>query len=261
MLSFQCNICGNICTAELESLRRETRSCAHCNSTPRTRAVVRALSIGLFEQNLILPQFPIRKELTGLGLTDAESYASQLKERFTYLNTYFHREPRLDIMSDEIEPSRSEANDFIISSEVFEHVLPPVQKAFQHVYKMLKPGGLLVLTVPYGLQSETTEYFPELHQFTLVEKDGVRTLTNITRSGVSQTFRELVFHGGPGATLEMRLFSYSGVLDALIAAGFDQVIVHDTPDFDHGIWWPAPCSFPFTARKSVAIPGTNMGRT
>ena len=72
---------------------------------------------------------------------------------------------------------------------------------------MLRQGGLLLLTVPYGLQPETIEHFPELHEFTLVERDGGCELHNLTKSGVRQTFRNLVFHGGRGSTLEMRVFS------------------------------------------------------
>ena len=36
------------------------------------------------------------------------------------------------------------------------------------------------------------------------------TLTNRTLDGAVQTFTDLVFHGGPGSTLEMRLFSRDG---------------------------------------------------
>ena len=251
-LFFQCNICGTLCTVELASLAREAKSCPNCNSSPRTRAVIRTLSSCLFQENLILSEFPIRKDIKGLGLTDAENYASQLKQKFDYVNTYFHQEPRLDIASDSIAPEQRQVYDFIISSEVFEHIVPPVQVAFDNVYQMLRRGGLLLLTVPYGLQPETIEHFPELHEFTLVERDGGCELHNLTKSGVRQTFRNLVFHGGRGSTLEMRVFCYSDLLRLLSAAGFVDVAVHSAPDFRHGIWWPQPWSLPITARKLPA---------
>ncbi len=97
--------------------------------------------------------------------------------------------------------------DFIISSDVFEHVVPPVSRAFENVWKMLKPGGVFVLTVPYGAQRETVEHFPELNEFSIVERDGSFVLRNKTRTGVLQEFNDLVFHGGPRTTLEMRVFS------------------------------------------------------
>ena len=249
-LFFQCNICGELCTAELQSLARELRSCSRCSSSPRIRAVIRTLSESLFQENLILPQFPTRKDLKGLGLTDPENYASQLRQRFDYLNTYFHQEPRLDIASATVTPEQRQLYDFIISSEVFEHVVPPVQRAFENVYQMLKPGGLLILTVPYGLQAETIEHFPDLNEFTVVERDGAYELYNLTKSGVRQIFRNPVFHGGRGSTLEMRIFSYAGLVHLLNATGFVDMVVHSTPDFRHGIWWPQSWSLPITARKA-----------
>ena len=251
-LFFQCNICGNLCTIELASLSREAKSCPNCSSSPRTRAVIRTLSSCLFQENLILSEFPIRNDIKGLGLTDPESYASQLKQKFDYQNTYFHQEPRLDIASNTVAPERRQAYDFIISAEVFEHVVPPVKVAFENVYEMLRPGGLLLLTVPYGLQAETIEHFPELHRFTIVERDGSYELNNVTKSGVKQTFRNPVFHGGRGATLEMRIFCYSDLLRLLKASGFEDIVVHGSPDFRHGIWWPQPWSLPITARKLPA---------
>jgi SAM-dependent methyltransferase len=251
-LFFQCNICGELCTAELDLLAREVKSCSRCSSSPRTRALIRALSTGLFQQNLIICEFPDRKDLKGLGFTDTESYARRLAQKFDYVNTYFHQEPRLDIASDDIAPDHRETYDFIISSEVFEHVIPPIQAAFEHVHQMLKPGALFVLTVPYGHQPDIIEHFPELYEFSIVQQDGVFELHNITRSGSCQTFRDLVFHGGRGSTLEMRVFSFSGLLQLLHAAGFESVTVHSTPDFRHGIWWPQPWSLPITAKKRRA---------
>jgi SAM-dependent methyltransferase len=248
-LFFQCNVCGELCTVELPSLAREARSCRKCSSSPRTRAIIRTLSESLFQNNLILPEFPIRKDLKGLGLTDPESYATRLEQKFDYQNTYFHQEPRLDIAANDVAPARRQAYDFIISAEVFEHVVPPVEIAFDNAYQMLRPGGLLLLTVPYGLQPETIEHFPELHEFTLVERDGSHELHNITKSGVKQTFTNLVFHGGRGSTLEMRKFCYADLIRLLNKTGFQGIVVHSTPDFRHGIWWPQPWSLPITARK------------
>src|SRR5947208_7764754 len=249
-LLFQCNVCGSSCTAPVESLGREVRSCTRCGSTGRIRAVVQALSSKIFERDLVLNSFPLRADLKGLGLTDAESYASILKTKFNYLNTYLHKEPRLDITRD-AAPERCEAYDFIISSDVFEHVVPPVEKAFGHVYRMLKPGGLFLLTVPYTLQPETIEHFPDLHQFAVVKRDEAYEPHNVTRSGITQTFRNLVFHGGPGLTLEMRVFACSAILRLLKATGFESITVHDTACFRYGIWWPQRIGFPFTAIKPI----------
>jgi len=248
-LCFLCNICGANSLTALHRLSREDVSCNGCGSTPRARAVIRALSLELFGKNLVLGDFGTRPDIRGLGMTDWPGYANTLAEKFNYQNTYYHQEPRLDISAMEM-PAHLLANDFVISSEVFEHVVPPVSLAFENVAKMLKPGGLFILTVPYTNKKETIEHFPELYDFTVVEDNRTFVLRNKTRDGVIQEFRNLVFHGGPGTTLEMRLFSENSLIQYLTDAGFRAIKVHREPDFVHGIWWPERrCSFPISARK------------
>jgi hypothetical protein len=248
-LCFECNICGERCLVAVDQLQREIASCKACGSTPRARAIIRALSLSLFGQNLVLPDFPVSRGISGLGMTDWEAYALILAERFTYTNTYYHKEPKLDISNSEVPESLVQSSDFIISSEIFEHVIPPVRRAFENTFKMLKQGGAFVLTVPYGTQAETIEHFPELNDFTIIADNGSYRLENVTRSGEVQEFHDLVFHGGPGATLEMRVFAEAALLQHLAEAGFEAITVHRTPDFPHGIWWPEPWAFPLSARR------------
>jgi SAM-dependent methyltransferase len=256
ILSFRCNVCGQSGIVYLPALARESASCHGCGSTPRTRAVIRALSVVLFDENSPLVDFPIRKDLAGLGTTDSESYAPLLFQKFDYQNTYFHQVPFLDLGTADLPAELQNSRDFVISSEVFEHVPPPVHRAFENVWKLLKPGGVFILTVPYGKIAETIEHFPELHDFSVVEHGGVFELHNITKSGVKQSFKELVFHEGPGSTLEMRVFSESDLIRHLTKAGFENITIQATPDFSHGIWWPEPWSWPITARKPRISDGT-----
>ena len=247
-LTFQCNVCGGACQWNLDELQRETPSCAACLSSPRVRAIVDILARNFIGESIPLPDFPDRGSMQGLGLTDSESYATRLARKFDYQNTYFHQSPRLDI-GGVLDPTQFESYDFLISSEVFEHVTPPVARAFENVFRLLKPGGLLVLTVPYGKQPETIEHFTELNDFTIDETEGHYVLTNRTRSGVIQKFDQLVFHDGPGTTLEMRVFSEADLLQHLATAGFSDIKFHHEPVFQYGIWWPQPWSRPISARK------------
>ena len=250
-LCFRFNICGGHCQIALDRLRREEASCKGCGSSARMRAIVRVLSTQLFGENLLLGDFPARPDIRGLGMTDWKGYADRLAEKFSYRNTYYHQEPRLDISAVEI-PAHLLSNDFVISSEVFEHVVPPVSRAFENVWKMLKPGGLFILTVPYANKKDTIEHFPELYDFTVVVDHEALVLRNKTREGVVQEFRNLVFHGGPGTTLEMRVFGEEDLLQHLRDAGFEETKVYRTPDFLHGVWWPEPWSLPISARKGTS---------
>jgi SAM-dependent methyltransferase len=249
-LCFRCNICGERCQTALDRLGREEVSCKGCGSSPRARAIIRVLSTQLFGKNLLLSDFPARRDIRGLGMTDWKGYATRLAEKFSYRNTYYHQEPRLDISAVEI-PAHLVSNDFVISSEVFEHVVPPVSRAFENVSKMLKPGGLFILTVPYTNNKDTIEHFPELYDFTVVEDHEAVVLRNRTREGVIQEFRNLVFHGGPGTTLEMRVFSENSIIQHLSNAAFHAIKVHRGPDFAHGVWWPESWAFPISARSNM----------
>ncbi len=140
MHHFTCNICGSAASAELPD--REASSCGNCGSNVRFRWIVHALSVGLFGESLPLAQFPARKRVRGLGMSDPQQIADVLSKRFDYKNTFYHREPRFDIMEGK---GKAEfdfgAFDFIVASEVFEHVQGPVQTAFDNLARLLKPGG------------------------------------------------------------------------------------------------------------------------
>ncbi|MGI8890879.1 MAG: methyltransferase domain-containing protein [Chthoniobacterales bacterium] len=180
------------------------------------------------------------------------NYAVGLAEKFDYQNTYFHRSPHLDIAADLTEAQMG-LYDFVISSEIFEHVLPPVDHAFRNVHRLLKPGGLLILTVPYGLKADTTEHFPQLHDFTITGDGDHRILTNRTRTGEIEKFENLVFHGGVGATLEMRVFCEQDLVRRLVQAGFSEITLHQESVLEYGIVWPQLWSRPISAVKPSSL--------
>jgi len=132
---------------------------------------------------------------------------------------------------------------------VFEHVPPPLRPAWAGLFELLRPGGLLVFSVPYRADGETVEHYPDLHDYEIVTRDGEHVLRNATRDGRVCEHRDLVFHGGPGETLELRMFGLDDVLASLAATGFADVRVRREPDIDHGVWWPGWDGWPVTARR------------
>jgi GT2 family glycosyltransferase/SAM-dependent methyltransferase len=243
---FLCNICGTASGVRRGQLQREVASCPTCNSTVRFRSVIHVLSVELFGESLVVTDFPVRKDIRGIGMSDWTVYATSLAEKLDYMNTFFDEQPSLDIMNP--DDKYLSQNDFVTCSEVLEHVPPPVSPAFVNLRRLLKPGGLLVLTVPYSEEGATRENFPDLHDFKLVFDGDRKVLRNVTREGVEQRFENLTFHGGPGFTLEMRLFSREGLFDELEAAGFTDVKVHSEAVPEYGIEWTEPWSLPLTAR-------------
>ena len=124
--------------------------------------------------------------------------------------------------------------DYLISSDVFEHTPPPVDVPFKNASKLLKKGGTFILSVPTA--QEYVEHFPELNKFEIIETKAGYVLANATSSGALQIRSDLTFHGGPGSTLEMRIFSEEKVNSLLQANGFGNAIRVNTLIPEYGIY-------------------------
>lgn len=242
---FTCNVCtaGNEATV----FPREEPTCTSCGSTLRFRGVVAALSISLFGRSLRIDEFPLAKT-SGIGMSDWSGYADRLGARLDYRNTFYDREPRLDITA-ALPAGLTGSCDFLISSEVLEHVPTPVERAFANCFALLKPGGVFVFTVPWHTHGATDEHYPDLHEFAIVPLGDAPVLVNRARDGHIEVFEDLVFHGGEGQTLEMRVFTRPDLLAHLSAAGFVDIRVFDDTIAEHGIVWSEPWSLPIVARR------------
>ncbi|WP_297324712.1 methyltransferase domain-containing protein [Nitrosomonas sp.] len=258
-LTFCCNICGATNTDVALDLvsNREASSCKECGSSLRVRSVIHALTSEIFGDSLPLPSAPISKSIRGVGMSDWEGYAKPLARIFSYHNSFYHQEPRLDITN--VPESEFEKYDFLISSDVMEHVPKDVDKAFAFMAKMLKPGGFLVLTVPYKPDGDHEEFYPDLHEYRLISTAGKTFLYNRTSEGIEQIYDNLVFHGGDGFTLFMRMFSEAGLIKILEDSGFDGGIkIYRDDDPRYGIVWPISWCLTIVARKAQHA-GSNPG--
>jgi SAM-dependent methyltransferase len=198
-MPFTCNVCGHagneLLPAHYEN--PETPSCTACASNVRFRWLADRLARELFGRRLMLPDFPANPSIRGLGLTDPISIAERLAARFTYVNTHFDIEPRLDIRTG---GSPVGELDFLIASEVFEHVEPPVSVAFRNAARLLKPNGFLLLTTPWIWDGTGRDALPELHDWRLDYAGGKWSIVNRTPDGRTEYFRDVRPDGGPGRT-------------------------------------------------------------
>jgi SAM-dependent methyltransferase len=167
-----------------------------------------------------------------LGLSDAQTLEEFMLDQswMTYLNTFIDTEPTLDVSN----PDAKFANscDVLISSDVFEHVMHPLSNSILGAKKILKPGGWLILTMPWTKFGNSVEHYPWMRSYDLDEMGDV---FGISISGERIKIDNPIFHGGSGQTLEIRFMSLYSLIDLLHLCGFEQISVLDQDDLENGI--------------------------
>src|ERR1700736_2766401 len=201
MIEFQCNVCGIANRCPESEFSRESACCSLCGSTVRMRGAIAALSVALYGRAYEIARFPRHPRFRGLGISDWDGYVERLPLVLDYHCTYYDQPPRLDITA--VPEAERGRYDFVTAIDVFEHVPPPVSRGFAGAASLLKPGGVLVLSVPYSLDDRTIEHFPNLHDFEIVDHGGAPRLVNTTVDGRVEVFDDRVFHGGGGKKPEM----------------------------------------------------------
>lgn len=211
-----------------------------------------ALTERLYGSCNTLSELRVCKEISGLGMSEWEGYANRLSELFEFTNTFYHQQPLLNIANTN-SSSNYKNLDFVICSEVFEHIDPPISLGFANLSGLLKPGGILIFSVPYVRGAATQEHFPGLFQYKLLELGGEWILVNKTTSGEYNMHRHLLFHGGPGSVLELRIFDENDLVEALSASGFRDIKIHNTACLETGYCWFAG------AKQNIPYQGVDYG--
>ena len=205
----------------------------------------------VFGRSLVLADFPKIKAIRGLGLTDQTSYAQILAEKFDYTNTYYDREPRFDLAQP--HPALAGSYDFILMADVLEHIAPPIECALQEACRLLKPRGFLGITVYCNSADQMREHFPELNEYRIVQVGEAQILVNRKRDGSLELRDDLIFHGGSGATLEMREFGITALEGKLLSTGFREVFFFSENVPEIGVIFDHDVSQPLIARKEPFV--------
>lgn len=260
LYNFKCIITGkHVSLSESDAwISREGMEFDGCTS--RLRAMIYLLSKQLFDKPTCLIDFPINKNIKGIGMSDAPEYAIPLSEKLDYTNTYYEKEPFLDIYK--LTEKQKNSYDFVLTTDVFEHIPPHpgLNIAFKNLYDLLKPNGFVIFGVPFSLDEKTIEHFPNLYNFHFTTENKI-ILHNQTINNVYEKFEDLCFHGGPGditqnkgngSTLEMRIFCKKDLVKRFYSAGFREIEflnIEDPIIKNYGIYWEGPWSLCMIVRK------------
>mgnify|MGYP001185101073 CR=1 FL=1 len=188
-----------------------------------------------------LREQPARRSINAIGMSDTPIYANILAEKLSYRNTYLHTDPHLDLCDPDSIGKYSDL-DLVICSEVIEHTKDPPVVVLGNMLRMLRPGGVLILSAPTYRMAETIEWYPGATSVRVVENGSGLHVEWKTIRGVDYVDTAPNFHGGPGDVLEMRIISHSSLLNAAKACGFEA----DTLEFDaaRGYDWPIVPEYP-----------------
>jgi SAM-dependent methyltransferase len=232
---FLCNVCGTSNYLPLKSiLTREYGYCANCQCYGRLRSMMYAVADRFSPGEIVLARMKPRKDIRGIGCSDW-GYADLLAEKFDYVNTFYDHDPQLDLCNIDWTRYAPGSIDFITCTDVLEHVAPPIEKTFENMRRLLRPGGVAILTVPTSLEPATREHFPQLHDWRIEGENADRVLVNRRSNGDFERFDNLCFHGGEGMTLEFRLFSRQGLLKTIEQAGLRAARIYERTIDAHAI--------------------------
>jgi len=179
----------------------------------------------------------------GVGLSDVPPLVPALTSKLAFTNTYYHQFPHLDIT----QPPEDLIGqlEFIVCSDVLEHVPPPLELALAGLLACLQPGGFAVITVPVAGET-TNERYPGLVDFEVVAESSGQVVRWTDADGIRHSDTAAEMHGGSGLTLAFRLFSARDIEARLLAAGFASV------------WEPPP--MPELGVPEIANPGIFLAR-
>ena len=90
---FTCVVCGRMSRAGVPG--RESMQCDRCGATWRARAMVLGVLQSLGHSNTTLRDVQEDWSIRGLGTSDDIKIAKKLFNKFDYVNTYYHKGPKL----------------------------------------------------------------------------------------------------------------------------------------------------------------------
>jgi SAM-dependent methyltransferase len=236
-----CCICGQD-IASLEHIHREMAFCPGCGSNARFRGLIYAVLKHVFKDTSQPLKTQIAKpDVSAIGVSDTPIYANLLEDKLGYTNTYYHKDPHLDLC-DPASVAKFTGLSLIICSDVIEHTKDVPIVVLGNMLGMLRPGGIVVLSAPTYWMPESLEWYSGARSIQVVAQDHRYVVLWKTIRGVEYVDTSPVFHGGPGDVLEMRLLSHSGLLAAASSLGFEV----ETLEFDleKGYEWPIRAEVP-----------------
>lgn len=215
--SGHCALCDRATSFALgggASPMREGLTCAHCGCNARQRAAAMVLASALpdiatarvYATEHASPFYIALRRRSGQLI--GSEFGTSLQQRLRLSSWLWRHGAPGWIRSEDVTAlkMRDASLDGVISLDVLEHV-PDYRQALREFARVLRPGGALVLTVPWYEHAEASE-----------------PIARLASNGESEHLGEPEFHGDPlsGGVLCFHHFGWDLLAD-MRAAGFSDV--------------------------------------
>ena len=214
---WRCILCSSFNFSSSQPIR-EASNCRSCGSTWRARSVTLNLLAGLGYPIVRFDSIKSDWSRIGLGISDDINVASRVATKFFYSNSYYDVFPLLDIRK--VPSVAKRAFEFVICSDVLEHIDTGLDFAVEGIASMLKPNGFAVISVPILVDQANLEFYPNLSTFEILNGEVHWTDTN----GEKMVDTNPEFHGGRGQNLAFRQFTDDSITSTLLNNGFSKII-------------------------------------
>lgn len=160
----RCLICGHrtvFACIDRDSLRNGM-ICLFCRSASRNRHVAKAI-LGIDDRGgKSIADLPATGEVSIYNTSTDDCFGRVLRDCDGYFSSCYKDgvapgteiSPRTSCQNIEALTYPDNSFDFVITEDVFEHVRHP-EKGFREIYRVLKPGGYHVFTVPFYFDRPT----------------------------------------------------------------------------------------------------------
>lgn len=173
-----CSVCQKrTIFVSFDNWLRESYRCAFCHSSPRQRALIKVLNDNVpeWKQKRIHESSP-----SGAVHRMLKKYCADYTYSFFYEDKELGKTISAGCTNQNLENLKFEDNSFdiFITQDVFEHINNPFA-AFKEIYRVLKPGGVHIFTVP-------------------IDSPLKRTVPRISiENGIRKPILPEVYHGNP----------------------------------------------------------------
>jgi len=191
---------------------RERLVCSHCSLNNRQRMIIHAVCDAVKQFRDRRPDIYMMEQLTAVYQWMDRSVPEAVCTGSEYLGSDIVPGKIIKgIRHEDVEnlSFADECFDIVVSTDVLEHVVDPNQ-ALKEVFRVLRPGGMLFLSVPFHLDKEKSEQRAELTNGRLVQ------------------IKPSIYHGNPvsdDGSLVITDFGWD-FIDNVKQAGFASVTLH-----------------------------------